>query len=164
VTLADLAADRRAATPSEAAELLVPSADELRDQLLQCHRRLLRPLQHQLRVLRSRLEAIESRPLFARPHQSISDRRHRLDDLDLRSKRAVLQQVERARQRLLHATATLEAYSPLAVLQRGYSVTQREGEAEPLRDAAALQVGERLTTRLHHGQVTSRVERTEPSS
>ncbi len=164
VTLADLAADRRAATPSEAAELLVPSADELRDQLQQTHRRLLRPLQHQLRVLRGRLDAIASRPLFVRPHQSISDWRHRLDDLDLRSKRAVLQHTAAARQRLRQATATLEAYSPLAVLQRGYSVTQRAGDGEPLRNAEDLQVGDRLTTRLHRGQVISRVERTEPSS
>ena len=52
----------------------------------------------------------------------------------------------------------LEALSPLAVLQRGYSLTQDEASGALIHDARALQTGQRLRTRLARGEVVSAVE------
>jgi len=49
----------------------------------------------------------------------------------------------------------LGALSPRNVLDRGYSITTREGEARALRDAAQVMAGERLVTTLARGQVRS---------
>ncbi len=64
------------------------------------------------------------------------------------------------RRRALELTAgerALAALSPRAVLQRGYSITTREGDPTPLRDAAAAMAGERLVTTLAHGELRSLV-------
>jgi len=55
----------------------------------------------------------------------------------------------------------LESLSPLAVLGRGYSVTQRISDGQVVRNAAAVRVDEQLRTRLAQGQIVSRVERVE---
>ncbi len=72
--------------------------------------------------------------------------------------------VERLRGRLPQArlmlegrTRTLEALSPRQVLERGYSITMREGDAAPVREASAVAAGERLRTQLARGTVRSLV-------
>jgi exodeoxyribonuclease VII large subunit len=52
----------------------------------------------------------------------------------------------------------LESLSPLAVLQRGYSVTQRASDGQLVRDATTLMVGDQIVSRFAHGQATSRIE------
>ena len=58
--------------------------------------------------------------------------------------------------------ARLESLSPLAVLGRGYSLTQRTADGRVIRAAAELSPGEQITTRFAHGQAISRVEQVEP--
>jgi exodeoxyribonuclease VII large subunit len=52
----------------------------------------------------------------------------------------------------------LESLSPLAVLSRGYSVTQRTSDGRLLTDANSASTGELITTRLARGVLTSRIE------
>ena len=59
-------------------------------------------------------------------------------------------------------TAQLESLSPLGVLGRGYSLTQRTADGSLVRDAAGLEVGETITSRFARGSVISRVEKVEP--
>ena len=54
-------------------------------------------------------------------------------------------------------SASLDALSPLKVLSRGYSVTYREGERTPLRDAAKVSAGDPLKILLEHGELRARV-------
>ncbi len=60
------------------------------------------------------------------------------------------------------AAARLESLSPLAVLGRGYSLTQRTADGRVIRDAAELTAGEQITTRFARGEATSRVEEIRP--
>ena len=64
-----------------------------------------------------------------------------------------------ARQQTDAAAARLDSLSPLAVLGRGYSLTQRIADGRVIRAAAELSPGEQINTRFAHGQATSRVER-----
>ena len=66
-----------------------------------------------------------------------------------------------ARRQLDNAAARLESLSPLAVLARGYSITQRVADGRLLCDAAELTIGEQITSRLARGRVISRVEEVE---
>jgi exodeoxyribonuclease VII large subunit len=52
----------------------------------------------------------------------------------------------------------LESLSPLAVLGRGYSITQRLADGQPIRSAAELLIDEQVLTRLAQGQFISRVQ------
>ncbi len=135
VTLADFAADFRALTPSEAGERCVPDAREARIVLDRLRDRLARGLRDRL-----------------------VDARFRLDDLAARAQRAVGRYLDDRRNRLARLAAQLDALSPLRVLARGYSVTLHPDGRTPLQSAQDVHPGDRITTRLQHGQVVSIVE------
>jgi exodeoxyribonuclease VII large subunit len=157
VTLADLVADVRALTPSEAAELVVPSADEIRASLDSQRLRLIAALRARAFDARARLDTLAQHRIFRQPFERVHDLARELDDLEMRATRAMDHQLTRARDRLAAATGRLESLSPLAVLGRGYSVTQQAATGEVVTDAGALAIGETLTSRLAHGEVTSQV-------
>ncbi len=162
VTLSDLVADLRALTPSEAAELVAPAAEELVAELRQVERRLAAALRSRAEAARSRLGGIAGSVVFRRPFQRVFELSRRLDDLGGRATRAVRGLVRLARQRTDTVAGRLESLSPLAVLGRGYSLTQRAADGRLIRSADELSPGEEIITRFAHGQAASRVERVEP--
>jgi exodeoxyribonuclease VII large subunit len=157
VTLSDLVADVRALTPSEAAELVVPSAEEIRAALDNQKQRLINALRAAAGDARARLEALAQHRVFRRPFDRVHDLSRQLDDLELRSGRAIRNNLTRSRDRLGALAARLESLSPLAVLSRGYSLTQRADTGQIVADADALDVGDTITTRFAVGRAVSRV-------
>lgn len=162
VTLADLAADVRALTPSEAAELVAPDADELRQSLAHSRRRLVAALRGRVALARGRLEALSARRSFRKPHERLQQWAQRLDELGARGTRALARRLETARGRADRLAGQLHSLSPLGVLARGYSLTTRADDGSLVRRAAELQPGDLLRTRFHQGIATSRVEGVEP--
>ena len=161
VTLADLVADLRALTPSEAAERVIPSAGELQDRLEQLGKRLRSAVVAKFTHARSRLDALASRRVLRYPAESLRLWATRVDELQLRASRAINTQLSRQRERLAAVAAQLESLSPLSVLRRGYSLTSLDDRI--LHDAAAVKAGDIIRTRLARGEITSRVEATHPS-
>jgi exodeoxyribonuclease VII large subunit len=137
VTLADLAADHRALTPSEAGEVCVPDSREIALHLDRLADRL-----------RSAGQA------------HLDDARARLDRLADRSRQALRQLHADRRLRLARLAAGLEALSPLAVLARGYSLTLKPDDLSLIRSPDQVQPGQLILSRLANGQITSRVEST----
>jgi exodeoxyribonuclease VII large subunit len=158
VTLADLVADVRALTPSEAAERVVPSADELQAGLDSLRRRLAVGLRSRLTTARGRLESLAQHRVFRRPFDRVQELSRYLDDCETRSTRAIRQRLRRGREQLVSLASRLESLSPLAVLQRGYSVTQRASDGQLVREATMLGVGDQIVSRFAQGQATSRIE------
>lgn len=157
VTLADLVADVRALTPTEAAERVVPSAAELTAQLNIVARRMKSSLQSQLAAARRHLELLANRRVLTHPLDRIHDRARRLDELALIMEQKIRRKAVRSREALVANAARLEALSPLQVLARGYSVTQST-IGELIRTTKKVQVGQQISTRLADGEVLSRVE------
>ncbi|AZK47068.1 exodeoxyribonuclease VII large subunit [Paenibacillus lentus] len=93
-TIADFVADLRAATPTAAAELAVPHAAELREQLRQLERVLQQGLQHQLRQARERLRRLAASPALRQPQRSLLQHAERLDMLQARLERRMRAQAE----------------------------------------------------------------------
>jgi exodeoxyribonuclease VII large subunit len=158
VTLSDLVADRRALTPSEAAELVVPAADELNERLAVTRGRLATALKARLLHARARLDALAQSRVLRRPLDGIHDLSRYLDELQLRAVRAVRQSSSQAKERLAGFAGRLESLSPLAVLARGYSLTKRSHDGRLITDAGQVAAGDQITTRLARGQLHSRVE------
>lgn len=161
VTLSDLAADVRALTPSEAAELVVPARDELLAHLRQHHRRLVGGLERRAALARRRLEALAEARALRKPLERVHNLARRLDEMEISLHRAAQQQAAHARRRIEHAAARLESLSPLGVLGRGYSLTQRIRDDSLVRDAAVLEAGETIRTRFARGAAISRIEHIE---
>ncbi|MEQ1830218.1 MAG: exodeoxyribonuclease VII large subunit [Pirellula sp.] len=156
VTLCDLAADVRALTPSEAAERIVPSRDEIAEVLIAVHRRIDSLMLHRLGQLQLRLDALVSRPIFSNPERLLDTPIQRLDDLH-RSLDLSIDTVIQTRTDLLErGSSILDAISPLKTLARGYSVTMDENE-KLISSATQVRVGQRITTKLSDGEFDSRV-------
>jgi exodeoxyribonuclease VII large subunit len=158
LTIADLVADCRALTPSEAAERVVPYCEEVRESLGDIEGRLRTLLAQRLDSARTRLHDLAQRRIFRLPLESIRERERKLDDCAERLQRALRQRLTMVRDRLEAKAAQLETLSPLNVLGRGYSLTRRQADGVVVRSPDQVQPGECLVTQLQHGQVISRVE------
>ncbi|MFN5757281.1 MAG: exodeoxyribonuclease VII large subunit [Planctomycetia bacterium] len=160
VSLADLAADRRALTPTDAAVQVSPDGRQLAAQLDAFGPRLRAALVRRIASSRERIGQLARSRFFAEPERLIRDRRAALTDQAGRLRRLTLATVDRARERLAAAAARLDANSPLKVLARGYSVTQRADGQAVLTSAADATPGMEIVTHLAYGRLWSRVERT----
>jgi exodeoxyribonuclease VII large subunit len=158
LTVADLVADCRAVTPSEAAERCVPNQAELYDSLQTSGERLRTLLLRKFELAKTRLDDLALRHCFRRPLERIREEERRLDDWGERLRRAGRQLLLQWRQRLEAQAARLETLSPLNVLGRGYSLTRRETDNAVIRRPDQVQLGERLVTQVQHGLIVSRVE------
>jgi len=158
LTIADLVADCRALTPSEAAERVVPDRRELLDGARSLEARLRSGIVSLLDRLRSYLESISQRRCFRLPFESIREHECRLDELDGRMQRALKQRLKQMRARLDAQAGHLQSLSPLNVLGRGYSLTRKEADGTLVRSAIEVKPGEMLLTHLQYGQIRSRVE------
>ncbi|MGE0433186.1 MAG: exodeoxyribonuclease VII large subunit, partial [Planctomycetota bacterium] len=183
LTIADLVADRRALSPSEGAELVVPPRAELTDRLRRIEQRLRAAIgrharratdvlarhEHRLTLLHParRLRELSRRAdqvgdgLDAAMRDRLDALRHRLDTARGRLQRAIDQRLQSARTRLPYLEARLVALSPDRVLERGYSLTLDDA-GRPIVDASQVAPGAQIVTRLHRGRVASRVERVDP--
>lgn len=160
VTIADLVADVRALTPSEAGERVVPDRTEISRALGNLQQRLVSGLKNRAGNARLQLDGLRSRRVFTRPFQRVHDELTRLDELDVRLRRAIRQRAVASKQQLDLAAATLDALSPLKVLGRGYSITRRTETGDLVTASEQLAIGDRITTILAAGQLTSRIEST----
>jgi exodeoxyribonuclease VII large subunit len=154
VTLADLAADVRALTPSEAAERVIPSAEELSARLSAMHRRMLALLRTRLVASRRHVEQLANSRILRNPKSPIYDRARRIDELDAHATRAIRRRLASFRDRLSSIACRAEALSPLAVLARGYSVTAKT-DGTLVRSIADASRGDALVTRVADGQIAS---------
>lgn len=164
VTLADLVADVRALTPSEAAELVVPDEGEIISSLHNLSQRLATGLRGRALAARLRLDALANRRVFRRPLDMVHDESRRLDEWSIRATRATGLLIRTARNRLSGLTERLEALSPLAVLGRGYTLTQRLSDGKWITASSELEPDERVLTQFASGQSISRVEKIERGS
>jgi exodeoxyribonuclease VII large subunit len=155
VTLADLAADCRAATPSAAAVLVVPDCAALAHRLALRRSALTAAMQGRLRRRRERLFALARHVRDPRRH--LAAQRRRVAELGERARRSLAGALRVARARLAGDGERLHALSPLAVLERGYAIARRD-DGTVVRAAQEVAVGEALELTFRVGQARVRVE------
>jgi exodeoxyribonuclease VII large subunit len=157
-TIADFVADFRAATPSAAAMASCPDRVDLIASLAAVAERLGSDAQLLLENEQRHLQQRRLRLLRIHPERALAQKRQRLDDRARRLDGQMRRRIERTSDRLDAATLRLDALSPLAVLQRGYSIVQRVS-GEVVMGPAMSDEGETLTVRAAQGSY--RVVRTE---
>jgi exodeoxyribonuclease VII large subunit len=163
VTIADLAADHRAPTPSAAAVLAVPDRAALRTLFAHEERRLVRAMERRLERARTRAARAAGALRAHAPVERLRARRQRLDAVSGALSRAMQRALERRSARLRSGAARLDALSPLAVLGRGYAIALRE-DGTIVRSAAQADPGDALRIRLGEGSLETRVTASHRSS
>jgi exodeoxyribonuclease VII large subunit len=151
-TIADFVADRRAPTPSAAAEILCPSSEELRARMESLLSTLRRRLEASLGLAAGRLDGLRHRLQRSSPRFRLEQGAQRFDELRQRLGNA-MQRLSRSKGEALRALAAqLQALSPLAILARGYAAVF-DGQGALLRTAEAVAPGQRLRVLLGKGEL-----------
>ena len=157
VTIADFVADRRASTPSNAAEIAVPDMAELLRALQSAGMRMTQAELNLLGKQNERLDALRKKRVLTDPLAFVQDRRMQLDFAQQRLAAAGQSRLEREERRFARNAAALDAMSPLKVLGRGYAMAQA-ADGSVLRSAWQVQTGDRIDVRLGEGTLGCRVE------
>jgi exodeoxyribonuclease VII large subunit len=163
-TIADLAADLRAPTPSAAIELALPEANELLKNLSEARLRIKNNLETRIKNLRQRLQWVLKSGAIAYPERLIKEYYQRLDENRRRVEMAVSSAVDSRKSRLQALMGALKALDPLAVLKRGYSICRKLPENLVVTDAEMLNKGDKVNLTFHRGYAFSRVEKAEVDS
>ena len=156
-TISDFVADLRAPTPSAAAEMVVESEHRFRERIGSLEAELVRSMRQQVEQGRSALR--EYLRVLRDPRRVLEQHTQRVDDLISRLTPGLNQHLRRDRARLQSLTSALDHLNPLSILSRGYSITKVLASGRVLKDASELAAGDLLSTRLHAGEVVSRVEK-----
>lgn len=156
-TIADFAADLRAPTPSAAAEMVVESEERFRENIRAFESRIIRAVQQDLELARTSLRG--SIRMLGDPGRRLGSLAQRVDELVQRMASGLRHHQRRDRAQLAALTAGLGHLNPLGILTRGYSVTKRLPAGVILKDVADVREGDLISTRLHQGEIISRVEK-----
>ena len=158
-TICDFAADKRAPTPSAAAELAVPDTDRLKQQFLNVIKREATLVKQKLISTKERLNRFSTSKVLLDPGIMIDDRRMLTVMASERLYRAEDKNVENARSRFSALTGRLDALNPLSVISRGYSAVYL-GDGTLVKSVDQMSKGSRIVLRTSDGEADALVENT----
>ncbi len=165
-TIADLVADVRAATPSAAAELVVPSAEEMSQYLLNVRYTLIQHVRQRIELGRHAVKQLQHRYAFKQPESVIAQYRQQTDDYDRRLTSTLAHHFELQKQHAEHLRKRLDILNPRNTLMRGYTLTLQNGHV--VSSARLMQDDKPAIIRFYDGEtdvtvhVTSDREKPEP--
>jgi exodeoxyribonuclease VII large subunit len=154
--LLDLVADRRAATPTDAAKTVVPDVAEESERIHHARVRLRQVLSAWVAREQHALDTLRARPVLADPASGLADRLDEVHLLRDRARRSLRHRIERADDDLEHRLARVRALSPLATLSRGYAVVQ-DADGHVVTSPAQTTAGAVLSIRVADGRIGAEV-------
>ncbi len=155
-TICDFVADRRAPTPSAAAELAVPDRRDLMQQLDGTAARISALVGGYLAREKRYLEQLSGATVFQKPDRLLDSLRMRVGEREVQLERAAERYTDSARKTLAALCGKLEVLNPLAVLARGYAAVNCDGRV--LTRAADVAPGDSLDIRFTDGVVYATAE------
>lgn len=156
-TIADFVADRRAPTPSAAAEITVPSRRELVNVVKRLDRMLCSFMSRQIDRRKAMVEKLAASRVLRRPESLVEQYLHELDNLDRRLAQSMTVNLVFSANRLEKATGKLEVLSPLKILARGYSICRKDNEM--IRDSQQVDEGDTVEVVLRKGSLLCQVDK-----
>ncbi len=157
VAISDFVADRRASTPSNAAEIAVPDMEELLRTLTAAQQRITQGVRRNIAFRRERLDTLAKKRVLTEPTAYLEDRRQDIDHLTHRLCAAMRAVTDGEARRFGALAAALDALSPLKVLGRGYALAQTEDGAV-LRSAEQVETGDTVRVHLAQGSLICEVK------
>lgn len=151
-TICDFVSDMRAPTPSAAAELSAPDVRELTMRVAALSDRADRSLIRLTEKMRERLNALISRRSITHPHEWIESMREKTDAYLSRLNTAFVSVIDSHKQSLAAMLGKLDVLNPLSVLQRGYSVVEKDGKV--VGSVEHVKENDTINIRLRDGYVS----------
>lgn len=154
-TICDFAADLRAPTPSAAAELSVPNFDDIYNYLNKAKSTMSAALTAKVNFQKNTFERLSGSAVFKYPERSFQDRMLELSRFDEKMERALSEAVKSRVYAHDALTKKLHALDPMAVLERGYSVTTAS-DGRVIKSADDVRAGDDITVRLNSANIEAR--------
>ena len=156
-TICDFVADMRAPTPSAAAELAVPDANELQYALLALKNRMFLNVSSGIADRRSRLEYLTSKGALKSPDEMLSNRSQRLDTAFSKMLSSYENRIGGKKVEFISAATALSKLDPMSVLMRGFAfVSDKNGKN--VYSSQALAKGDKINVRFHDGSAVCEVK------
>lgn len=159
-TLTDFAADKRAATPSQAAEIVVADANAYLNYVLELEKRCHNTVLKHLTDAGSTLNRLQNSWALNKPQRLLESRMQRFDFASARLEQLFTAKLTQKQHECGMLAAKLDALSPLTVLARGYSVTEN-GDGKIIRSIDDVRWGDEIITQVSDGNIVSVVQHTE---
>jgi len=156
-TIADFVADKRAHTPSAAAELVVPDEMEVLNNLSNLRKRLCKQVIGVLTSYRQQINFAMSRPIFKRPFSLIEEHRQILDERTIQIKKISINKIKIIKSELKGFDGKLNALSPYSILDRGYSITTKQEKI--ISSIKDINPGDVISTVIKNGKIDSEVKK-----
>ena len=156
-TICDFVADRRAPTPSAAAELAVPDTAELKRKIQNIVTREADVIRGMLNLRRDRLASLSKTRAMTDPMNFIDDRRVIADQLYDRLLRAEQTELQMKKADMARVAGKLSALDPLSVISRGYSAVYKD-DGVLVKSVDDVDVGDRIEFKTKGGQVACTVD------
>lgn len=156
-SICDFAASARAATPTAAARLVIPSRSDFLQDLDRHRERLARSVANLARNRRQRLDNLSHRPAMARPLHLLLQPRQNLDHESYRFKSVYARRIQQMRSDLSGLAARLSDLNPMAVLGRGFSVVRDQKGI--IKSVSQLTSGQSVTIQFQDGQAEAVVQK-----
>lgn len=156
-TICDFVADMRAPTPSAAAELAVPDANELQYALSALKNRMFLNVSSGIADRRSRLEYLTSNGALKSPDEMLSNRSQRLDTAFSKMLSSYENRIGGKKVEFISAATALSKLDPMSVLMRGFAfVSDKNGKN--VYSSQALAKGDKINVRFHDGSAVCEVK------
>lgn len=156
-TICDFVADMRAPTPSAAAELAVPDANELQYALSALKNRMFLNVSSGIADRRSRLEYLMSKGALKSPDEMLSNRSQRLDTAFSKMLSSYENRIGGKKVEFISAATALSKLDPMSVLMRGFAfVSDKNGKN--VYSSQALAKGDKINVRFHDGSAVCEVK------
>lgn len=156
LSIADLVADRRAPTPTAAAEMVVPRWEDLRVHVENKYQALFAAISRHLVQHQDEVEHLQKR--LRDPRQMLTAQREHLRASVARLTTAFARRQEQARSQWQELVTALNTLSPLAVLGRGYSLTRTVPGGNVVADAATLTPGDSVRLTFAKGEARATID------
>ncbi|MBE6583051.1 MAG: exodeoxyribonuclease VII large subunit [Ruminococcaceae bacterium] len=155
-TICDFVSDKRAPTPSAAAELAVPESEELKRKFGNVVSRMQTLTEAKLKTHRQMLKMLSERRALTQPSAYIDDKRMMLISLTKELESSVNYKLTTEKQKFARLSSVLEAVSPLKVISKGYSAVFKEG-GKLVKSVDDLNEGDDVSFKLTDGSINAKV-------
>ncbi|MCF6096690.1 exodeoxyribonuclease VII large subunit [Thermovorax subterraneus] len=150
-TIADFVADKRAPTPSAAGEMVVPEKKQLISEIMQRKKRLLAAICAIINTRKQEIEYIRRSIVFKKIRSEIDNNRILMDSLMKSLAKGILNNLSNKRADLKFLAGRLDILSPLAVLERGYSICQTLDDFKVVKRIEDVEVGQQIKVVISNG-------------
>lgn len=161
-TLIDYAADIRAATPTQAAQMAVPDNALLLERVLKYQQRLIQIMQRELLDRSELLDRIMMQKVWQQPESLLKSKKMQVSYLQNQLHRNIKHCYKDKAAHFALIMKGLDSVSPLKVMERGYAIIQQEDKI--LRDAENLQIGELVTIDMRRHRLLAQILKKEQSA